>query len=937
MSTFNDSTKRFANAARWSRAALVASLACAAPVLFAPAASATVDVTDFGVSVNAPDGQPERRAGAHADITVRYRTLPENPADPQSPPKEIAHRVRAEMPPGVVGDPRAIPACAEDRLKAGNQGNQPLCPIGSQVGVAHTYDHSGAVGYTVPVYNVTPPPGKPALFAFNYLGVVVRMTPEVRPNDHGITIDTGTISQGALIYGADVTLWGVPADSRHDSERFAPLFGDFWIPGSPSQSPRTAFLSNPTSCSGPTTVSAAIDGWDSIGDFWTGSTSVDFDGLPLEFTGCENLPFDASIAVQPTGTRADGPSGLEVDLQVAQNDAPDGLAAAHVKDVSMLLPEGMSVAPGSAAGLGACSPVQIGLGTDDAPSCPRSSKLGTVTVETPLLKEPMTGDVILATPDNNPFGSLVALYIVAEGSGVRIKLPGRVDPNPVTGQLTATFSNNPQLPFSALKVRFDGGENASLATPTACGRYETKTTVTSWSGKSVDLTSPMVIDQNCGPRNFALDISAGSVTPLAGKDSTFLLNIARSDGQQNLSRVTSVMPPGLLARIGDVPVCGEAQANAGTCPDASLVGSVRTTAGPGSAPLPVNGRVYLTGPYNGGPYGLSIVVPTAGQAGPFDLGNVVVRARITVDRTDGHVEVLADPMPTILRGFPLRIRSVAVAIDRSRFMFNPSSCTAMKVGVSVTSTVGGSRYQPVPYRLGGCRDLEQDQKIRIAFTNKSQTRPGKHPGVEARMTSKGPGVANLKKVAVKLPLSVALDPKNAKALCKPGQREAKACPKESIVGRASAKSVLKDELTGPVYFVEGTRKTASGRTTATLPKLWIPLSGGGVTIDVNADSHVSRRKLVSTFANLPDAPITEFRLRINSGKHGILAIPPSKEGGTCQRDKTVDMQLTGHNGAVKTVRSKVNVAGCKKKSSKKKSSTKKPAKKTAQKAPARTK
>lgn len=903
-------------------------------VLALASPAAAIELSRFDAAITNVDGSAERRAGAHADVNVGFEVPLRDPADPVSGPVEQPHRFRVDLPPGLVGNPQTVERCPVSGLKAGPAGLNALCPIGSQVGIARVL--SGGVLINTPVYNVTPPSDAPAMFAFNFIGVVVRIVPRVRADDYGITMETEVIPQASQINGADVQLWGVPADPVHDVDRFAPMGNTgFVAPPAASQALRRAFLSLGTDCSATGRgMTAQIDGWRSVGAFATQTIFQHTETVPFDLTECDVLEFAPTISVAPTATRADAPSGLDVDLRVPQNDAPDGRAAAHVKDVSMVLPKGMSVSPSSAAGLGACSPAEIGLGVDAPANCPRSSKLGTVSVETPLLDEPLTGDVILATPDNNPFGSLVALYIVAEGSGVRIKLPGRVDPNPVTGQLTATFSNNPQLPFSALKVRFDGGENASLATPTACGRYETKTTVTSWSGKSVDLMSPMVIDQNCGPRGFAPGVQAGSVTPLAAKDSAFVLTLDRPDGQQNYGSVGVKMPPGLLARINDIDLCAEADAAAGSCNANSLIGTVTTTAGPGSAPLPVRGKAYLTGPYKGGPYGISIVVPTAGQAGPFDLGNVVVRARIEVDRTDAHVSVTSDPMPTILRGFPLRIRQVQVAINHGRFMINPSSCAAMKVGVTVHGTGGGVSESQLPYRVAGCGDLKQDQKITLGFTNKSQQRPGKHPGVEAKMTSKGPGGANLEKVVVKLPLSVALDPKNAKALCKPEQRQAKACPKDSIVGRASAKSVLKEELTGPIYFVEGTRKTKTGRVVPTLPKLWIPLSGGGVTIDVNADSDVSRKQLVSTFKDLPDAPITEFKLRINSGKNGILTVPPSKDGGTCQRDRTVHMQLTGHNGAVKTVRSKVKVAGCK---AKKKSSSKKSSSKTtssAKKAPA---
>lgn len=914
------------SASRWVIVVLTAIVATGVVALPASA----LEFQGFGGTASSGATRaPVRQAGAHPDLRVQF-TLPRKvPGDLLSPPLELPHQLRVDMPVGIVGNPSATVQCRESALKAEGNGTRANCPVGSQVGAAHIMRSLGNWGGTdAPVFNMEPPRGSPAMFAFNFLGVVVKLIPEVRAGDYGITIDTGDISTAEIVLGADVELWGVPADPSHDPWRVQigkalncvgdPYVGNCSGAGASSQSPRVPLLTLPTSCPGtPAVTTGHIDGWDRIGSFGSASFTEDLNGVPFVTTGCERLAFEPAVDVRVTSRKTDAPTGLDVDLRVPQSDAPDGLATAHVRDVAVVLPLGMSVSPSSAAGLGACSPDQIGLGSEGSPRCPVSSKIGTVTVETPLLSEPLTGDVILATPDRNPFGSLLALYIVAEGSGVRVKLPGRVDANAVTGQLTATFANNPQLPFSALKVRIDGGANAPLATPTACGRYETSIDISSWSGKTASLSSPMVLDEGCAPRGFAPTVSAGSNLPLAGKDSPFTMTIDRPDGQQNLAKVQTVLPPGLLARIGNVDLCPEAQAASGACGAGSLVGSTQVLAGPGSAPLPVRGNVYLTGPYGGAPYGLSIVVPTAGQAGPFDLGNVVVRAKISVDRNDAHVTVASDPLPTIIRGFPLRIRKVVVSVDRPGFTFNPTGCKASRVDVATASTAGVTSVSTPPYRLGGCGDLELDQKITMGFTNKTQTKVGKHPGVRAKMTSKAQGT-NLRAVAVKLPLSVALDPDNAKALCKPEERAALKCPAASIVGKATAVSVLKQPLKGPIYFVEGTRKSKTGRIIKTLPKLWIPLSGGGITVDVNADSTVDKQqRLVSTFSDLPDAPISSFDLRIGGGKNGILKVPPSKEGGTCTRDRTVYMQLTGQNGKKLERAVKASVDGCKKASKKK--------------------
>jgi hypothetical protein len=910
-----------------SKRGLLGAAALVGASMFTGAGSAhAIEFESVGVEAIASDGTPAREAGSHPDMRVTFKVPLEEPGNPTSSPVEQPHRFQLDLPPGTVGNPRVAAACPESGMKAGADGNSAMCPVGAQVGVARVFQ--GDQGdFTLPVYNLQRPDDAPALFAFNVLGVVVKLKPSVRPGDHGISIDSGVIASAAQITGADVTLWGVPADPANDTLRIPSGGTLFCFPGIEcfgggvsSQSERKPLLTLPTSCSGvPDAVTARLDGWRTVGAFASRSVSSDLNDVPLITTGCGRLAFDPSVSTSPTSRRTDAPSGLDVDLQVPQSDAPGGLATAHVKDVSMVLPEGVSVSPSSARGLGACSPAQIGLETTDAPSCPRSSKLGTVTVETPLLEEPLTGDVVLATPDLNPFGSLVALYIVAEGSGVRVKLPGRVDMNPVSGQLTATFKNNPQLPFSALKVRFGGGENGSLTTPSACGRYEAKTTGTSWSGKSVELSSSMVIDQSCEPRRFAPGLSAGSTVPAAGKDTAFAMTIERPERQQNLAGVAVAMAPGLLAKLKDVALCPETNAAAGSCPAGSQIGTTQVLSGPGATPLSVRGQVHLTGPYKGAPYGLSIVVPTAGQAGPFDLGVVVVRAAIHIDRTTAAVTVKADPLPLILRGIPLQVRQVKVLIDRPDFMKNPTNCapksitTALDsagadgngmalvdgvnaIGAGFAKSLGTTVTPAVPFQVGGCRDLDFAPKLAMALTGKGQTTDGKHPGLTAKLTQLG-GEANNKKVSVALPLSLALDPDNANGLCEPADAAADKCPARSIVGKAHAISpILNQPLDGPVYFVRGERKDPkSGRTIRTLPKLYVPLTGEhGIKVDLHASSEVKNDRLVTTFDNIPDAPVTGFTLTITGGKHGILVVSNTN---VCTSNQPADSLMDAQNGA----------------------------------------
>jgi hypothetical protein len=885
---------------------LVASVALALVLglaAMAAPAGAKLTLTDAWVSATGSDGTFSRQAGAHADLRSHIEfaydhatgLLAESPKD-----------IRVDLPPGVVGNPKATPTCSQDLLVRPGDLN-PYCPPETQIGIAYIGDVPGGEAKT-PVYNLEHSADVPGLFGINFLGVPVFIQPQVRPDDYGITAGSYRTSQTHTVYSADVTLWAVPSDPSHDHLRYKigsvnpPDYAGY---DNPSTAPRRPFLSNPTFCDGTavtTTISA--NSWQVPDVFDTMSFTEDLDGTPFINEGCEKLAFDPTASVRTLSHTADAPTGLDVDLAIPYNDSPDALATANVKKVRVTLPEGMSVSPSAATALGACSPQQLALGTNQPITCPSSSKIGTIEITTPVLDDPITGDIVVAQQNDNPSKSVLALYIVAQGPGFMLKLAGRVDADPVTGRLTATFDGNPQLPFDHLRVAFRGGSQAALATPRDCGTYNAHIEITSWaSDKVVSADSPITIDQGCDRGGFAPSFSAGSSSQLAGSRTTaFSLQVVRPDGQQHLRSVTTVLPRGLLANIGSVPLCAEADAAAGTCPAASRVGGTVTQAGPGATPFQLPGDVFLTGPYKGGPYGLAIVVRAL--AGPFDLGTVVVRAAINVDPVDAHVTVVSDDVPDVLTvtgtdgvaaGFPLRIRSVVVNIDRQDFMMNPTSCGASAVTGTIGSWDGATAAVSAPFRVGACAALPLEPDLAMTLVGKGQTTDGKHPTLNAHLVP-GAGDANSRKVTVSLPLSLALDPGNANGLCEPADAAANKCAASTVVGHAKAFSVLRDPLTGPVYFVRGERKDPkSGRTIKTLPKLFIPLSADGVTIYVNASSDVKDKRLVTTFDNLPDAPFSSFDLQIDGGKHGILAVSGAN---VCAGTQIADAQFTGQNDKI---------------------------------------
>jgi hypothetical protein len=890
---------------------LICSLALLAlSLVYAATAHANLEFEQVGFGLTGPDGKFSRQAGAHPDFTTTF----DFPVDPNavvdgrvSPgPPEAVHSIDVDLPKGLVGNPEAAETCDPiDLAQPGSGGAD--CPVGAQIGVAEviTANVIGPQLFKVGLFNIAHGPELPARFGFNYAGSVALIDARVRPGDYGISSGSLAISQALAVQSVKLTLWGVPADPSHDASRSARAVGIDPNVSVPSQSPRVPFLSSPTSCSdAPASFTIRGDSWENRGAFDTRTLTTDIDGTPFVFDGCERLPFDPAIDVKPLSRVADAPTGLNVDLSVPQTDDPDGLATANVRRVVMTLPRGMSVSPSSAAGLGACAPHQIGLGTHAAPTCPDSAELGKVTIDTPLLDDPLVGDMILASQNDNPFGSLIALYIAVKGPGFYVKLPGRVDLDPTTGQLVATFDNTPQLPFSRMQVEFGGGSQASLATPTACGSYNTHVEVTSWASSApVSLDSPMTIDQGCTTPAFAPSFTAGMMSPLAGRYSPFTFTLTRPDRSAFLSSIDTTLPGGMLARIASASRCAAGAAQTGACPADSLIGSTSVLSGPGAAPLGLKGRVYLTGPYKGAPFGLSIVVPTAGQAGPFDLGDVIVRAALHVDPDDAHVTVKSDPLPTIIDGIPLRLRQVNVTIDRDKFMLNPTSCQAKTIVGDFGALGGATSRQTQRFWVAGCGDLPFKPRLALRLTGKAQRTTGKHPGVRAVLRQTGVGESGIKKAVVRLPKILALDPDNARALCefedgtKPDLENH--CPKGSIVGRARLKTpLLKSELVGNVYFVKNVRiDKKTGARIRTLPMLVAALRGE-IDINLTGTSGVSGGRLVNTFAAVPDAPVDQFNLNLAGGKNGILTVTDSAHGplNLCSGPQTAKVSFDGQNG-----------------------------------------
>jgi hypothetical protein len=870
---------KIARAAGRLRLVLGCMAATAAATLIAVApAHAEFGLQSFSVAYQDAAGNPMVQAGAHADMVTSMVFNQTTDQSGTTIPDQAVKDVRVQLPAGFYGNPQAVPTCDPNELIV-----NAVCSPDSQVGVLTIEILSGAL-FPVPVYNMARGKNELTTLEANVVGVPVVIT-IAQLGDNRLEARISNINQALGIYSTSLKLWGVPADPAHDSERYQRSGGG---PGAASGAAVVPYLSLPARCE-PAEAYVQARSWQSQ-DHW-----VSADSASPALAGCSRLKFNPTIQARPVVTQADKPTGYDIDLAVPQTDGAQDLATPQLRKATVTLPEGVAISPGSAAGLEACSDAQLGLMNLEPAHCPAASKVGTVSIETPLLPDPLEGDIIIGSPTPE---NLFRLFIVAQGQGVVIKLAGVAVPDEKTGQITTTFDNSPQLPFSELHMHFKGGDRAPLANPQTCGTKNVSAQFTAWDGTTVGAGDTFSVS-GCGG-GFTPSVEAGTTNPGAGQFTAFTMTLRRNDGDDALSKIDMALPQGLLGILAGVPKCAEASAAAGSCNAESQLGVTTVESGSGGQPLALPGKVFLAGPYNGAPYSLSVVVRAV--AGPYDLGTVVVRVALFIDPVDAHVTAISDPLPTILKGVPLRLRTVNLTLDRARFMRNPTSCAATTIGARLQS-LGGAVVTPANvFQPVNCAALAFTPRLAMRLGGTNQTSDGKHPTVAATLTQPFGTQANLKKVAVTLPLSLALDPDNSQSdqLCsfEAGAKTIPDCPPSSIVGTAMAVTpVLDQPLSGPVYFIKKVRiDPKSGRRIKTLPTLGIVLRGGGITLVVRATSSVpDNEHLVATFDNIPDAPVSSFSLNLNGGPRGILVISGAD---ICKSSQVAKAAMTAQSGKV---------------------------------------
>jgi hypothetical protein len=812
-------------------------------------------------------GEPDTRAGAHPDRLIQTYSLTDTGGD-----REALREMIVDLPPGLVGDPDAVPLCRRSQIF---NTEAITCPANTQVGTVRNLFE------TWPIYNLQPAPGEAAAFATNGGTPATVLSGRLRSEDQGLSLYLPNIEDSVIGNTGQekgrIELWGIPADHQIGTSI-----------------PRRAMLTTPTRCDvPPLAVRIRLRIWQP--DRWLSGTGDT--GQPL--TGCGELRFEPGLDFALEDRRADVPSGARIDVSVPQNEDPDGRATSLVRHLSIAMPAGVTLSPAGAAGLSACSDAQFGLGDAESASCPAASRVGSVELNATAFGTPLTGAIYFG---QERAGERFRLLIAADAPGSVVKFSGSLQADPQTGRLTTTMRDLPQAVFERMSLRFDGGPSALLATPLNCGAAPTSARFTPYSGgPAVDWTGSVGIVERgggacTGPAPFAPTFSGGSTNARAGRGTSFTTTVRREDGEQLPQRLTIAFPPGLSAALGTVDPCGGTQARSGACPAASRIGAAVAELGPGTSPARMQGDVYLTGPYRRAPFGVAFVLEAA--VGPLELGTLVVRGALRVDPLSGRVQVEMDSLPTIFEGVPIRLQMLGLDLDRPGFMRNPTSCAPSRATATLRSEAAALATPSSPFSLRGCIDLPFRPSFSVALSGGKQLREGGRPGL--RMSMRMPaGGANLRAVEVALPRLLGLSSSGPRELCSRRRAIDGNCPKSARIGTAAARTtLLRRPMNGFLYVVQ---PQGNGS-----PDLWAGLEGQGLEVSLRGTTAVHEGQTETRFVGLPDFPLRSLSLRLASGKGGILKLKGDPRGRLL-----APTEIVGQNAARRVLRARVGMpASC---------------------------
>ena len=898
--------------------------------MFATGARANAPITTYSALPS------DAQAGGHPDVLTVVGVKNRVTQNGQSICNcEDAKDITVHLPTGFIGNPGALPQCSIADFSVDK------CPIDSQIGMAEV--QAGGAGSGLPflsaIYNVTPPPNVPGLLAFKLIlfgAPQFTLLSARTESDYGLDAKATSLFHGfTWIETLRQVLWGVPADPVHDVFRFnteftfqnAPaILGEFCDadgavstsdpntvvkpcafqlpPPSASNSPLTPFLQSPTTCDTPLATTIDVLSYDGGTDH--------ADALWPQPTGCSQLGFNPSLYAQPTTTSTDSASGVDVNLSIPQALSATIPSPSELRAASVLLPPGFSFNSNAADGKVACTDAAANFGSRDAAECPEFAKIGSLVIHNPALPGPLPGFVYLGEPLP---GNRYRVLLVADGFATHVKIPGIVTPDPQTGQVRVDFKDLPQQPLTAFNMHFFGAERGALATPTRCGSYPVTSTFTPWNSRQAPQTSTQFFLLDQGPegkpcpgsvRPFNPRFSAASTENTAGAFSPFSIDLVRDDGDQNLKGLTVTTPLGFSASLRGIPYCPEAsiqllssplysgvpELSNSACPSTSQIGTVVAGAGAGTRPVYVGGKAYLAGPYKGSPLSLLAVIPAV--SGPYDLGNVAIRAAIGVDPVSAQVTAVSDPLPEIIEGIPLRTRAIRVNLDRPNFALTPTNCRQFSVDARVSGNEGAVAEASDPYQIANCRSLDYGPDLRIRLSGGLKRRG--HPAIHAVLTT-ADGEANSSRISATLPKGELLDNSHIGTVCTRIQFSQGACPAGSQIGRATVTTRILDQpLEGPVYLRSSDHK---------LPDMVLDLDGQ-IAIEAAAKIDSVRGRLRATFASIPDAPVSQIDLDLQGGSKGLL----QNSEPICRslKSKRATLRMTGQNGVARLRRVKLQAS-----------------------------
>ncbi|HEY5194923.1 MAG TPA: hypothetical protein VIJ39_13790 [Solirubrobacteraceae bacterium] len=868
---------------------IVGALAFATTAFSAPAALGAFGVTEghfeagtcneASCTYSSPHGAFYTQAAGHPPFGITAFEFNSESKGLGSEPVGNVKNIRVDVPPGLAANPEALPKCSVVKFEKDE------CEAPEQVGTDElTVFVLGAnVPVTGAVYNLEQPEGIPLEF-----GIHVSLAAPLVVNEHIFLV-------GHLSWSTDYHEY---FEINNVSKTIPILKSKLIFDGTAG----TGFLTIPSECSSTTTSHLRVESY-------TGEVSETSTHTPVGVEGCGNVPFKPSISVTPGDSQSDRPDGALVKAMVPQSVSSTEANSSDLRNAVVTLPEGMTLNPPAANGLTACTNTQIGIKTTNPVECPPTSKIGTVTIQTPDLPAgSLSGNVYLGQPlSSEPAsGEEYRIFIDAESAhGVSVRLEGHISANPSTGRLTTTFSENPQLPFSELILAFDGGLQAPLANPLMCGPATTNASFTPYSGDAAAeslMTFPIDFNGKGGacpsPLPFALTQTASTKPTTGGAGTSLTYGLDRGEGQQYLSKLTTILPPGLVGKIPSVTLCGEPQAANGTCTSASQIGTVTVSLGSGSPLLTLGGTAYLTSAYGGAPYGLSVVVP-AEKVGPYDFGKIVTRATINVEPFTARI-VISSQLPTIVGGVPLRLRTLSVNANRSNFAINPTNCGALTTTTTLTSTFGTTQSLSTPFQATGCSALAFSPK----FTASTNAKTSKANGaiLVVKVAYPAGAQANIKSVLVTLPKQLPARTSTLNNACPEATFNANplGCPPLSKVGTATVTTpVLPGKLTGPAIYV-----SHGG---AAFPDLDLVLKGDDVTVILIGNTNISKGITTSNYAAVPDVPISTFEVRLPTGRDSVLGAV----GNLCKPSSLLmPTVITAQNGKVIKQSTHIAVGSC---------------------------